>query len=302
MAKLPGLIAVVGSINVDLVVRVPRVPRPGETLAGGEAKLLLGGKGANQAVAARRLGASVVLIGATGDDVFATHARSLLAAEGLDLAHVRTCAVATGFAMIAVADDGQNSIVIAPGANSALSPGDLSAAGAALSASRVLLLQNEIPAAVSRVAAGMVRSAGGIVIVDPAPALGFEVGILALAGYVTPNETEAEVLTEIAVDGPEAGLAAARRLVAMGAVTAIVKLGASGVVYSGAAGEGHVLAPKVVAVDTVAAGDCFNGALAVALSRGERFVDALSFACRAAAVSVTRPGASGSMPFLAELG
>jgi ribokinase len=296
------VIVVVGSINVDVAVRVAAIPRPGETVAGGEAVLSLGGKGANQAVAARRLGAEVTLVAATGQDAFGVFARERLAAERLDLAHVRNAGGATGVALIAVADGGENSIVISPGANAMTTPADLASSGAALASARALLVQNEIPSKVSVVAAGMARAAGGHVIVDPAPAGGFDRALIALANCLTPNETEAEALTGIAVDGPASGLAAARRLVAMGAATAIVKLGAAGVVHAGAAGEGHVLAPRVVAVDTVAAGDCFNGALAVALSRGEGFADALAFACRAAAISVTRRGASSSMPSRAEMG
>lgn len=298
-------IAVVGSINMDVAVRTARLPVPGETVRGGEALLSLGGKGANQAVAAARLGAIVRMIGGVGDDAFGGAALEALAGEAVDLTGVKCWpGAATGVALITVGGDGQNMITLSPGANARLSSAEVASQAALLSGCKVLLLQNETPPEAAHAAIQLLKDA--IVIADPAPAAGFDPDLIASADIVTPNESEATLLTGVAVRDQASALEAARRLVALGAGTALVKLGAAGVVHAGrldgGEGEGHVPAPAVTAVDTVAAGDCFNGALAVALAEGARLREALAFACRAAAIAVTRPGASASMPRRAEMG
>ena len=296
-------IAVFGSINMDIAVPVAALPRPGETVLGGDARLSLGGKGANQGVAASRLGASVMMIGCVGADVFGAAARTALVQEGIDLAHVTTQAdVATGVALITVDARGQNCISVSPGANMLLSAADAESAVDSIRRSAVLLVQNEVSALASLCAARIARAAGVLVIADPAPALGYDLALLAEVDFLTPNETEAQQLTSITVQDQASAMAAAHHLVMRGARNVLIKLGAQGVVYCGAAGEGHVLAPRVQAIDTVAAGDCFNGALAVALAEGIGLPEALAFACRAAAIAVTRSGAARSMPFRHEMG
>ncbi|MGL4637667.1 MAG: ribokinase [Beijerinckiaceae bacterium] len=295
-------ILVVGSINIDVCVTVSRIPRAGETVSGDDAVISLGGKGANQAIAAARLGADVALVGCIGDDSFGEAARHFLKAEPVDLAGLRAMpGKATGVALITVDQSGQNAITVSPGANAVTGLHDVDEAFARYPLVRLLLLQNEVPMATALHAARTMRARGGLVIVDPAPAGGFDPALLSVADVVTPNETEAETLTGIKVRDQASAIAAVHHLLALGARTAVVKLGAAGVVYAGAYGEGVVAAPVVQAVDTVAAGDCFNGALAVALGEGRAFKDALVFACRAAAVSVTRHGASASMPYRKEL-
>jgi ribokinase len=207
----------------------------------------------------------------------------------------------TGVALITVANNGQNVITISPGVNAALLAADVNSSLHDWSDKTVLLLQNEISAATSLHAARMMKKAGGIVVCDPAPAAGFDLDILPLVDVITPNETEASALTGIAIVDRASAYAAARILVQKGAAAAIVKLGPDGCVFAGNFGEGHVPALKVKAIDTVAAGDCFNGALAVALSEGFPFQEAIAFASKAASLSVTRRGASRSMPYRSEM-
>ncbi|HRK24205.1 MAG TPA: ribokinase, partial [Beijerinckiaceae bacterium] len=291
-------VAVAGSINLDIVMTAERLPGPGETVSGSGFRLALGGKGANQAVAARKLGADVTFVGRTGGDGFGGIVRRALADFGLDLAHVTTSdAAGTGIATIAIDAAGQNAITIVAGANADLSPADLDAADAALRRCGVLLLQCETPLATSLEAARRIRSAGGTVILDPAPVP--PQGIAAFAGLadiVTPNESEARLLTGIAVNGRDAALAAARVLVGQGFSVAVVKCGGAGLAWSGRFGEGMAPAFAVPVVDTVAAGDVFNAALGVGLAESCPFPAALSMAQAAAALAVTRPGAAGSAP------
>jgi ribokinase len=299
---MPASIIVVGSVNVDVTVRVQRLPVAGETVPGSDAALHLGGKGVNQAVAAARLGGRTHLIARIGADTFGTMAGAALQQEMIDLSHLQIVpGAATGVALITVAQDGQNMITLSPGANALLSPADVEAASDLFVKGAALLLQNEVPAAASLHAARMMRERDGLVIVDPAPAAGFDPAIFAWADIITPNETEAAALSGIAIHSSSDAMVAARWFVAQGAASAIIKWGANGAVYAGRFGEGHMPAPTVSAVDTVAAGDCFNGALAVALGEGEAFARAVSFACRAASMSVTRVGASSSMPFRSEM-
>ncbi|MFM9973141.1 MAG: ribokinase [Beijerinckiaceae bacterium] len=295
-------VLVVGSVNMDVSVHVQHLPCAGETVPGSDATVALGGKGANQAVAAARLGGHVHLVGCVGNDAFGQQAKDALAFENLDLSTLRSIdSVSTGVALITVAKNGQNMITLSPGANARLASSDIDKVSGLFNKAAILLLQNEIPADVSLHAARLMRARGGLVIVDPAPATGCDKALVGLADLVTPNETEATQLSGIVIRNGADALASARWFVAHGAANAIVKWGANGVVYAGQWGEGHSPAPQVHAVDTVAAGDCFNGALAVGLGEKMPFVDAIAFACRAAAVSVMRPGASVSMPHRDEL-
>lgn len=296
-------IAVVGSVNIDIVVRAPRLPGPGETLHGDSFVLTLGGKGANQAVAAARLGAEVALVARTGADGFGDMARRALTGFGLDLGQVGIAeGGGTGIAAIAVDAAGQNAITIVAGANARLGPADLDAAASALAGARVLMLQGETPIPTSLEAARRVKAGGGQVILDPAPVPAEGIAAFAgLADIVTPNESEASALTGVAVTDRQTGLAAARRLVAQGFAVAVVKCGAEGVAWSGRLGEGQRAAIPVAAVDTVAAGDCFNAGLAVALAEGRPLADSILWAMAAGALAVTRPGAAEAAPTRAEV-
>jgi ribokinase len=276
------VIAVVGSINLDLVVPVARHPAPGETVIGGDRAELPGGKGANQAVAAARLGAEVALVGRVGADEAGRRLRDGLAQEGVDVEHVREDPDApTGMALIAVDGAGENTIVVSPGANARVGEDDVGAAGELLAGAPVMLVQHEIPR--SAVAAA-VRAAGGTVVLNPAPARELVAGV----DVVVPNRVE---LAALAGDGPPEE-AAAR----LDARAVVVTLGAEGaLVVEGGCTEA-IAAPRVEAVDTTGAGDAFCGALAEALARGAAVAEAARWAVRVAAASVTRPGAQGGMP------
>lgn len=296
-------VAVVGSINLDIVVTAEHLPGPGETVPGTGVRLTLGGKGANQAVAARKLGAAVTFIGRTGRDAFADTVRPALAQFGLDLGLIAASPdTGTGIATIAVDAAGQNAITVVAGANAELSVADLDAADAALRRCRVLLLQCETPLATSLEAARRMKAAGGLVILDPAPVP--PGGIAAFAGLVdivTPNESEAARLTGLPVENRESALAAARRLVADGFAAAVVKCGGAGLAFAGRYGDGTEPAFPVPVVDTVAAGDTFNAALGVGLAESNGFAGALRLARAAGALAVTRPGAAEAAPTRAEV-
>ena len=300
----PAAIAVVGSINMDVAVYLERLPRPGETLKGSDYALGLGGKGANQAVAGARLGHEVVFLARLGRDDFGRAAETALKALGVqvsDLVHDERRQ--TGIALISVAQSGENAISLVAGANGALSPSDVSAHEASLARAAALLLQLETPIETSLAAARLVRRAGGIVILDPAPAPASGLGdeVLRAVDIITPNETEAAALLGTAPTTLAEGEEAARALLARGVKTAVVKLGAKGLAYATAGGSGTVPAFRVTAIDTVAAGDCFNGGLAHGLASGMALEPALRFAAAAAALSTTRRGAAVAAPTLAEV-
>lgn len=300
-------VVVVGSLNADFVVGVPRFPVPGETLAGRSFDVLPGGKGGNQACAAARLGAGVAMVGQVGADAHGSWLRHSLAGAGVDVALVATDATASsGIALITRADSGQNEIVILAGANGTFKADRLSPALGAIRAARVVLLQLEIPIATVLRAAAEAREAGAAVLLDPAPARPVPDELLALADYVTPNETELLALTgQETVADEDAPLdtieAAAGRLLARGARRVLVKLGSRGAMLVASDGTMRVPPRRVSAVDTTAAGDAFNGAFAVALAEDQPVADGLRFAAAAAALSVTRAGAQPSMPTRNEL-
>ncbi|MCS6841279.1 MAG: ribokinase [Roseiflexus sp.] len=294
-------IVVFGSINMDLVVRTPRLPAPGETLTGHTFFTAPGGKGANQAVACARLGAPTRMVGRIGDDLFGEQLRISLRSAGVSDDEVLSTPGPSGVALIAVDDTAENTIVIVPGANGAVSSADIPRLERALDAARTLLLQLEVPIATVVAAARAARARGITVILDPAPALPLPEELYTLADILTPNESEAATLTGIPVRNEQSAAAAARALRARGARTVIVKLGARGALAVDSNGERLWPAFPVTPVDTVAAGDAFNGGLAVALSEGRSFEEAIQWGLAAGALSVTKPGAQPSMPDRAEL-
>lgn len=291
-------IVVVGSLNMDFVVGVEHLPAPGETVIGHSFRMIAGGKGANQAYAAARLGGRVTMAGRVGYDLFGDQLKAGLAAAGVEISEVHaTRSEPTGVALIWVDRTGQNSIVVAPGANGSLTLAEEAARrlfrGAALA-----LLQLETPLAAVAAALAAARAEGVRTILDPAPAQPLTSELLALVDILTPNESEARILLGKppgripAAERP----AAARALRARGSQTVILKLGDEGCFLAGAGGERQLPAFAVTAVDTTAAGDTFNAALAVALAAGEPLEAAAHFANAAAAVSVTRAGAQSSAP------
>ena len=289
-------IVVFGSINIDLVVRTPRLPAPGETLTGHTFFTAPGGKGANQAVACARLGAPTRMVGRVGDDLFGEQLRASLRSFGVQDDGVLTTPGPSGVALIAVDDTAENTIVIVPGANGAVSIADIPRLERALDGARALLLQLEVPIETVVAAARAAHTRGVTVILDPAPALPLPDELYALADIITPNEHEATTLTGIAVHDDQGAIAAARALIARGARRVALKLGARGALTADAEGEQFWSPFTVTPVDTVAAGDAFNGGLAVALSEGRSFNEAIRWGLAAGALSVTRHGAQPSMP------
>lgn len=304
------MIVVIGSINMDLVLRVPRMPLPGETLSGGAFRTIPGGKGANQAVACARLGRGaangqpVAMIGCLGDDAFGTALRAALMADGIDVSHVTTLpGVASGIASILVDASGQNSIVIAGGANDLLSPAHIDAALPLIERASVVVLQLETPLATVEHAIAVAHRLGKTVVLNPAPAASLPAAVLAQVDYLVPNEIEAAMLLG-ADAGPQdhdAVLASAAALRATGCRNVLITLGAKGVHAALAGGSRDFAAQAVKAVDTTAAGDTFIGGFVAALAAGADPASAIDLGQRAAAIGVTRQGAQTSIPYLNEL-
>lgn len=303
MARTKGnSVVVVGSSNTDMILRVARVPRPGETLLGGLFSTAAGGKGANQAVAAARAGGRVAFVARLGRDALGDEAMAGFKREGMTLSHVvRDKAHPSGVALIFVGADGENSIGVAGGANQQLSPKDVAAARGLIAGARVLLLQLETPLATVEAAAEIGSRAGIEVILNPAPAQALSNSLLRKITLLTPNETEASILTGIEVTDVASATLAARALQKRGARNVIVTLGANGALVATGEEAVWVQGFKVKAVDTTAAGDVFNGALAVRLAEGCPLGEAVRFAHAAAAISVTRPGAQPSIPTRREI-
>jgi ribokinase len=296
-----GRVIVVGSVNIDLVVSVERLPGPGETVTGGRFERHHGGKGGNQAVAAARLGASTAFVGAVGGDAFGAEARAALDAEGIDLRGLASLELeATGVALILVDAAGENSIAVAGGANAAVSPGLVAAALADLhpGAGDIVLVGHEIPTESTREALRFARAAGAATILNPAPATGLDERDLALADILTPNRGELAALSE----GDGAADSQATALIGGAPGRAVlVTLGADGALLVTADGATVLAAPRVTVVDTVGAGDTLNGALAAGLAAGLALPDAARQAVAAASLAVTRAGAREGMPTLPEL-
>ncbi len=302
MPRTPVTIATCGSVNVDITAFCDRLPRPGETVAGRRYSISLGGKGANQATAVARLGTRSLLVGRTGTDDFGELARGRLTELGVDVTHLTPDPEApTGVAVIDVDTAAENCIVVIGGANLAIDKTDIDRAERTLQQARVLLLQLEIPMAMNRAAAMVTRAAGGLVILDPAPAPvgGLDDDVLHSVDIVSPNETETESLVGIRPTSAKEAAAAAARLMERGVRTAIIKMGARGVFFRSADAEGFVPPFPVTAVNSVGAGDIFNGGLAVALGRGDSLPDAVRFAAACGALAATGPGGAGSAPTLA---
>lgn len=287
---------------MDLVTRAPRLPRGGETLIGTSFSTIPGGKGANQAVAAARLGAQVSMVGCVGNDAYGEQLRGGLLAEGIDCQAVSVVEGASGVALIVVDDNSQNAIVIVAGANGALTAEVLDSVDEVLQSADVIICQLEVPDATVGHALKRARELGKIVILNPAPASRtLPVDWYTCIDYLIPNESEAAVLSELAVDSLETAEAAAAHLIAAGAGKVIVTLGAQGLMFANGVSFEHFPAPRVKAVDTTAAGDTFVGGFAAALASGKSEVDAIRFGQAAAALSVTRAGAQPSIPTLLEV-
>lgn len=290
-------LTIVGSLNMDLVARAPRIPRPGETIIGGEFRNVPGGKGANQAVAAARLGATVSMVGRVGRDAFAAPLLDNLAADGIDHTFVvRDPDAATGVALIVVDDDGENSIVVASGANMRLSPADVSAAESAIAGADALLLQLEIPLESVIRAAEVARAHGVRIILNPAPARSLPVELLSLVDVLIPNESETALLTGLPVGDRGEAEAAAAALRGLGVGAVILTLGARGAMLAQAGKAELVPAFDVTVVDTTAAGDAFVGGFAVALAEGKSFPEAVRWGNGAGALAATKLGAQPSLP------
>ena len=301
------MIVVIGSINMDLVLRVPRMPLPGETLTGGAFRTIPGGKGANQAVACARLSGKVAgaqqvaMVGCVGDDAFGATLRAALVGDGIIDSHIITLpGVASGIASILVDDNGQNSIVIAGGANDLLSPAHIDAAQGLIEQADIVVLQLETPMATVVHAIKLARSMGKTVVLNPAPAASLPDGVLELVDYLIPNEIEAAMLAGVSPEGADAkDLAAA--LQKLGSDNVLITLGSKGVHAALYGGDYTFPADVVQAVDTTAAGDTFIGGFVAGLASGMDEAEAIQQGQRAAAWSVTKPGAQTSIPHLHEL-
>jgi len=295
-------IAVVGSSNTDMVIKTLKLPVPGETILGGNFFMNPGGKGANQAVAAARLGGKVSFIAKTGDDVFGKQARQIFENENINTDYLVTDpGHPSGVALITVDAKGENCIVVAPGSNGYLSQVDIDLAREEILRSDIVLMQLEIPLETVVYAANLAFDAGKKVILNPAPAAQITDELLSKLYLITPNETEAELISGIPVKDIESATLAARNLFGRGVKVVIITLGSKGaLLYTGDEAK-LIPSPKVEAIDTTAAGDVFNGAIAVAISEGLELEKAVEFACKAAAISVTRMGAQASAPYWKEI-
>lgn len=295
-------ILVVGSSNTDMVIKTKKFPVPGETILGGHFFMNPGGKGANQAVAAKRLGGQVSFVGKIGNDIFGKQAMQLLADEGILVDHIATDhEKPSGVAMITVDAKGENSIVVAPGSNSTLSPEDFDQAKSELDNSGIVLLQLETPMETVVHVATTATIKGKKVILNPAPADQLPENLLKNIFLITPNETEAELLTGIKIHDMESAREAALILQEKGVQVVIITMGEAGAFVLSDEFTGMIQSPKVTAIDTTAAGDTFNGALVVALTEELNLKEAVAFACKAASVSVTRIGAQSSIPHRKEI-
>lgn len=296
-------IVVVGSINTDLTCHLQRWPEIGETVTAQSTQVGLGGKGANQAVAAARLGSSVSMIGVVGTDTFGEDLIRRLEQADIKLALERRADQATGMAFIDIGPQGENIIRLAPGANGTLTAACILRHASTIAAAKVLLLQNEIPLNASAQAAEIARSNNVTVIMDPAPAPTpmWPRATLSQFDIITPNAHETALITGHLPQTLGEAEVAADALATMGPRGAIVTMGSLGVAWRIGTSHGHLTAPKVKTIDTVAAGDCFNGALAVALSQGKPPEEAIGFAVVAAALTTTRRGAAEAVPSLEDV-
>ncbi|TDC59418.1 ribokinase [Actinomadura sp. GC306] len=287
-------VVVVGSVNADLVVGVDRRPAPGETVLGSDLATLPGGKGANQAVAAARLGGRVGIVGRIGDDGHGELLRGALAADGVDLAHLTvTGGAPSGVALITVGPDGDNSIIVSPGANARLTPDDVAAAREMIAGASVVSCQLEVPLPAVEAAGRAADAAGGRFVLNLSPPAPVPGELLGRCDPLVVNEHEAAFLLGGARERPEDAAAA---LVRSGARSVVVTLGAAGVVVADGEGTAAIPSPKTDAVDTTGAGDAFTAALCLRLARGDTLLDAARYATRVGAAAVRRRGAQSSYP------
>ena len=304
MTSQQSPIYVIGSINTDMVAMTAQLPAPGETVMGGDFMMSAGGKGANQAVSAVRLGGEVTMVGRLGDDIFGDQSIARLQAERVNCQFItRDPNTASGVALISVDAKGENHIVVAPGANNELSKTIVETVIAALPDDAIILMQLEIPLETVKYIINRTRDSNIRVILDPAP-----VPINALEDdffkdlfLITPNETEATRLTGIEVSDSQSAEKAAIQLLATGVKNVAITLGANGVVLAQPSAIKKIASPEVTAIDTTAAGDCFNGALAVGVASGLTLEKSIEKACIAASIAVTRKGAQDAMPFAKEV-
>ncbi len=297
-----GRIVVIGSSNTDMVVKSRKIPSPGETILGGTFLMNPGGKGANQAVAAARLEGNVTFVTKTGNDLFGEQARHIFEFEKIDSRFmVKDPRNPSGIALIMVDQEGENCIAVAPGANGTLSAYDVADEVYGNDPSDVFLMQLEIPVSTVEFIAQKVSQKGNRVILNPAPAKQLSDDLLACLFAITPNENEAEILTGVKVSDSESASVAAEKLFGKGIRNVIITLGGSGAWLKNEKISKQIPVTPVRAVDTTAAGDVFNGALAVAVSEGMDMENAVTFANRAASISVTRMGAQASAPYRKEL-
>ncbi len=297
-------IVVVGSINLDLVARADHIPRPGETIIGSDFQMFYGGKGANQAVAAAKLGHPTFMVGNVGDDSFGPQLRQALEAVGVKTDAVKTVPGSSGVALITIGTGGENNIVVVPGANALLTPEQVEKAAPILRQAGFILAQLEIPLETVEYLGEFAAKNGIPLMLDPAPARDLPASLLNTVSWLTPNETETEILVDadVRADDRASTSAAAESLLAAGPQHVLLKLGAHGCLIADR-GQPQQLIPAfaIEAVDSTAAGDAFNAAFAVGLLRGERPSEAARFACAVAAISVSRHGAQPSMPTLEEV-
>jgi len=295
-------ILVIGSANTDMVIKTKHFPLPGETVLGGKFMMNPGGKGANQAISAARLGGQVTFITKIGNDIFGRQALQQFLKEGVDADYVISDPDnPSGVALITVDEKGENTIVVAPGANGTLHPEDVAKAEVVFKEAAIVLMQLEIPIATVQFAANLAARYGKKVILNPAPAAPLPEELYRNVTLITPNRSEAEALSGVAIKDLTTAEQAAQKLRAKGVAHVVITLGTEGAfVYDGSMAK-LIPATPVVAVDTTAAGDVFNGALAVALSENLALDKAVEFANQAAAISVTRMGAQASAPFRKEL-
>jgi len=297
MTKPPARICVLGSCNLDLTFRTSHLPKAGETLAGRSFQLAFGGKGANQAVMAARLGAAVSMVGRVGEDLFGESAIHNLQEMGVDVRHVRrTPGHSTGVAAIVVDGQARNSILVVAGANGALTPDDARAAASAIQTADLLMCQLEVPVATTEEALRIAKAGGVRTILNPAPASPLSDDILSLADYCVPNETEIETLTGKAANTDAKAAKAAMELRRRGSGVVLLTRGERGVLVADASGTNQVPSVKVEPVDPTGAGDAFIGAFAVFLTEGWSLSDTVRRAACVAAMTVTRAGAQSSFP------
>ncbi|MGD0573617.1 MAG: ribokinase [Sedimentisphaerales bacterium] len=295
-------ICVVGSSNIDLVVKSRRLPSRGETILGGEFLMVPGGKGANQAVAAAKLGARVYFVAKLGEDIFGTQSFTNFKEEGVNTKYVtRTNKALSGVASIAVDKAGNNTIVVAPGANHLLTPQDVKRAESAIASCSAIIAQLEIPVKTVEFAARLAQKFKIPFILDPAPAQKLSSELFAMTDVIKPNETEAGILTGIEVTDTKTAGKAAWKLLKRGVKTVIITMGAKGCFVVNNEINKFFPAKKVKAVDSTAAGDAFVGGLAFCIAQGKTILEAVLFAGNVAALSVTKMGAQSSMPSMKEV-